>query len=94
MIQKAWNWLVRSSANPQKVSLTITGFVGTIGSYLIATAPFTHFAYTSAQVGVIGADAAGVATALLAVISSITFAYGLVRKFINTAKTDGDPIVK
>ena len=89
-----WNWLVISSANPTKVSLTITGFVGTATSFLIATAPFTHFAYSAAQIGTIGSDVAGIATALLGVVGAIAFAYGLLRKFINTVKADGAPIVK
>ena len=67
--------LVWSSADPNKVSATITGFIISLSSLIILVAGYYGFSIAPEQ---ITASAAQLGTA----IGSIVFIFGLIRKII------------
>lgn len=77
-----WSWLVTSSADPAKWSLTIKGFAGTAITIITMVAGLANI-----QVGdltpVVDAVVSFVQAILLAV-SSVAFIIGFVRKVWNT----------
>lgn len=91
LLKACWEWLVWSSANPQKLSLTVRGA-------LLAIVP-TFLGIVSAACGFgvvcLGVDEptmnqvvegiAALVQALLSVVAAIWFLWGLIRKIVLTA---------
>lgn len=84
MFSKFINWLVLSSENPTQASSTIKGILGAGVAVLIAISPLLHLSIGGDQLNMIVDSVVGIFTALLGVVSAITFIFGLVRKLKNT----------
>lgn len=82
-MEKIWNWLVVSSADPNAYSLTIKGTLLGIATVLTMLAGFGHI-----QLGDLTPLVDGIVQAVqafLALVSSVVFVVGLVRKIYRTA---------
>jgi hypothetical protein len=76
IIKVVWNWLVRSSANPDKVSLTIKGALST------AVILLGYLGITGHQLDItsIADNSAEVLVQIVAAITTLTTLYGAIRK--------------
>jgi hypothetical protein len=74
-------WLIRSSVNPEKISLTIKGVIGVI-VFLAANWGIN----ISFNIDTLSYDIANVVSQLSVLISTIVTIYGLVRKIYFTLK--------
>lgn len=84
MIQKIWNWIVWSSSNPEKISLTIKGFATFVPALVVLFA-FLHIQVTSDTLLAILNDTAIGLSALATFIGVIMSIYGSYRKISTTA---------
>jgi len=76
-----YNWLMKSSANPENLSLTIKGILSTI--VFVAVSFGANYTF---NVDVMSYDIANVISQIGIVISSLITIYGLVRKIYLTIK--------
>lgn len=88
LLTKVWNWLIKSSANPAKVSLTIKAVVASTAIY-VATASnlFGLPGLTSDSFKSTGSDLAQLVEWILIIISASTGAFGLIRKIVLSIKS-------
>lgn len=84
MLKKFWDWLVQSSADPTKVSVTVKGALGTVASVLVLLSPLVHVQISNEQVSSVIDLTAQVVVSLCAVVSAIAGILGLVRKIYFT----------
>jgi hypothetical protein len=75
---KAWDWLVWSSADPSKVSLTVKGFLLGIGGFVV-------FA-TGIPAEVFAENVVAAIEAIFAVVAAGITAYGAIRKVVLTLR--------
>lgn len=88
MLKKFWDWLVKSSQNPQKLSLTIKGVIAGSAVYIVAIlGMFGANGVTAEGVQTVGQTFGSLVEAILMTVSALTTAYGLSRKIWNTIKT-------
>lgn len=81
MIQKFWNWLVLSSADPTQPALTVKGIVSTIVPILMV---FVH----NPNLNDLPDEVYSVIIALFGMYSAFAVAFGLFRKiYISFTKT-------
>lgn len=86
ILKKAWNWLVISSEDPQKVALTAKGILtGVIPLILLISGNFgfSH-ALTQDTAGIAVNTIGDIITSGLGVVSLAMTIYGLFRKLKNT----------
>ena len=76
-----YNWIMKSSANPENLSLTIKGILGTI--VFVAVSFGANYTF---NVDALSYDITNVISQIGIVISSLITIYGLVRKIYLTIK--------
>jgi hypothetical protein len=76
-----YNWLMKSSANPEKLSLTIKGILSTI--VFVAVSFGANY---TLNIDALSYDIANVISQIGIVISSLITIYGLIRKIYLTIK--------
>lgn len=84
IIQKIWNWLVVSSADPSRISLTIKGIGVAIIPYLMIITNTSGVQIGSTEITSLFDTLAMIVQNFLTIVSGIMFVYGLVRKIRNT----------
>ncbi len=87
MVKKILNWIVYSSENPEKLSLTLMGIVTFLTPYIIqlSNLGYIHIAgITGADASQLGAIIVGVITAVVSAAGGIMTLIGLVRKIVYT----------
>lgn len=91
IIKKVWAWVVYSSENAGKISLTLRGLKWLIPSLVIFLGVL-HTPVTQDQLTALLEAVIAVIAALGTFISAMTFLYGLARKIFNTANGTNDVI--
>lgn len=91
MITKIWNWLVVSSEDPEKLSMTVKGLLGTVGSAVILVSPLVHLHIGDQQVTAIIDLISQIVISFCAVISGIATILGFARKIWSTIKSPSQP---
>ena len=82
IIKKIWNWLVVSSANPQKISLTVKGVIISLIPILLTLSGIAHLSITSDGITNIASLIANLIDVSFTIIASISIVYGIIRKII------------
>lgn len=80
----AWEWLVVSSADPYKVSLSVKGFLLTISSFIVPVVALLGHTLDNEQVQNIVDAIAVTIQSFLAFVGSIVFLVGVIRKLYLT----------
>lgn len=80
MIKNFFTWLVASSADPNKVSLTVTSALTALIPYGIFLSGITHHSLDAADAGAVVAAIGTLVQVLLTAVSVCLFLYGLIRK--------------
>ena len=86
MIKKIWSWLVVSSADPTKMSLTVKAFlagIATLITYAVGLG-VVHIGFAPDVLNQFIDASVQVVQAFFAFISAVAFAIGLARKIFNT----------
>lgn len=87
MLKTIWTWIVRSSADPKKISLTIkAGFLAAAGYAVFAAGLFGLPGLTEASVSGVGESVAQFVEQAYVVGTGFVTLYGLVRKIALTVK--------
>jgi len=86
MSEKFLQWLVQSSADPDKVALTVKGFLGVMISVILAISPLLHLRLEQGQLEMAGNLVVEVLVISLGIVSSLATIWGIVRKFVNLFK--------
>lgn len=81
---KIWNWLVTSSADPEKLALTVKGFLGTAGSVVLLLAGLTHIKIGNDQVTTIVDACVQITLTLTTIVSAVVTVAAFIRKIILT----------
>ena len=84
MLKKIWDWLVQSSADPTKLSVTVKGALGTAASILLLVSPLVHVQISNEQVTTIIDLVAQIVISFCAVISAVAAILGFARKIYFT----------
>lgn len=79
---KSLNWLVRSSQNPQEVSMTLKGILIVIVPLFVQFSGILHVAVDQEGATQLVDGIAMLTQAVLTLVGSIVFVIGLVRKFV------------
>lgn len=97
MLKKFWAWLLLSSSDPEKASLTIKSFGAAAATYIIFFAGLFHKTVGADDLNVLTNNVANFMGIALTAVSSIGAVIGIVRKIftslngtnavINTGKT-------
>lgn len=83
-MKKIWDWLVISSADPEKTALTVKGFLNTAAGLVLVFSPLVHLAVTKEQLdGATEFIVQGVLV-IYTVASGIATLLGLARKIVLT----------
>lgn len=77
-IFNAFEWLTRSSADPQRTSLAVRGFLTGIAPIIMIV-----FGITDAEFGTLADAGVNAAFTVLSAIAAVQLIWGLVRKVIN-----------
>jgi len=77
-------WLVRSSADPARLSLTIKGILVGVVPVIMAVAGLANIDIGSDKVSAIIDGIASLVQVVLALVAMVMTAYGIVRKLYNT----------
>jgi hypothetical protein len=83
MLKKIFQWIVYSSANPTKVSLTLKGAGVTVIGFLVPVIGLTHIAIGGDPSTVLNSildSIASIVQVALTLVGAIVGLYGLVRK--------------
>lgn len=83
-------WLVRSSADPARLSLTIKGVLVGFVPVIMAVAGLANIDIGSDRVSAIIDGVASLVQVALALVAMVMTAYGIVRKLYNTIMSRGD----
>lgn len=79
-IKQGWNWLVFSSADPQRVSLTVKGVLIGALTYATVLAGFAHIALPSDLLTQLIDQIVNLVQSFLMVVAIITATAGIIRK--------------
>lgn len=79
-LQKFFNWLVLSSADPTQSSATVKGILGGFATTILMVSPLLHVHVGSDQLSNTIDLLVQIFTAVLGVVSTVTFILGAVRK--------------
>lgn len=90
-MHKFWNWLVTSSADPSKVSLTLKGTLSTVVGIVVMLSPIFHLNIGSQQLNEISDAIVQIVVVGLTIISMIATFAGLARKIFLTLRNDFMP---
>lgn len=82
MIKTLWDWLVKSSKDPNKISLTVKGAIST------AVVVLGYFGITGVGIDTagLGDNVAEIAVQVVAAITALATLYGAIRKLYLTIK--------
>lgn len=86
MLKKIFAWIVFSSQDPTKLSMTLKSFLVGLVAVVSIVAGFGHFSLPADQTGPIIDALIAAVQSILATVSAITFVYGLIRKLVITVK--------
>lgn len=93
-MEKFWNWLVTSSANPSEIALTVKGGLGVVVTIVLAISPILHLHVGSDQLNAVVDLIVQIAVVGAGVISAIATIGGLARKIFLTLKSPTPPTRK
>jgi len=82
LFKDIWNWLVKSSANPKKTSLTIKGVLSTA----VIVLGYIGISGHGIDIGTLSNNLTDIIVQLTATITSLMALYGAVRKVYLTIK--------
>lgn len=86
-LKNAWKWLIRSSENPQKVGLTVKGFLLFVLAQVTAVAPYSctllKVCIDTGVLGQIVEPVVGIVTGVLTIVSYIVMFIGIARKVVH-----------
>lgn len=85
-IKLAWNWLVVSSANPEKLALTVRGFLVGIIPLALYLAPLAGIQLDAGNLSGIVELIKQLVEVGLGLIAGIITLYGLIRKIVLSVK--------
>lgn len=80
MLKKAWDWLVKSSADPQKTALTVKAGLNTIIGILLVVGPAFHLNLGKTQLDEVAEAIVQMIIYAYAIISSVAMIMGFIRK--------------
>lgn len=83
-LKKVWDWLVISSADPEKTALTVKGFLNMVASALLIVSPLFHLHVTADQTTATIELSGQVLVLIYGAVSTLTTIFGLIRKIANT----------
>lgn len=83
-MKKFWAWLVLSSNDPQKVSLTVKSVLTGLATYALFFTGLFHLNVGASDLSVFTDQIATLVGSVLTIVSCITGVYGFIRKIINT----------
>lgn len=85
-LEKIWDWLVYSSADPEKVSLMVKGFLGAAITGVISLLGFTHMNIPGVadQFNSLADNFVLILQAILGLISLLSIFFGGIRKLYLT----------
>ena len=86
ILLKVWNWLVKSSTNPEAVSLTVKGFGLGLIPVLLSVSGIAHISLTGDDMSNIVTMLSNLIDIFLTVIAGILSIYGLIRKIVFTVE--------
>jgi hypothetical protein len=86
-----WNWLVKSSADETKLSLTLKGAVPTVIGFVLLASPLLHITTNSVQLNEIANIIIQAILGGATIISVIATFAGLYRKLTLTVTTTNKP---
>ena len=79
-----WLWIVKSSADPTRTSLTVKATLVALIPFLVGFAPLVGL--TGEGVNQIVLNLSDLVGQILMVVASLTAVYGLIRKILNSFK--------
>lgn len=80
ILQKFFNWLVLSSADPTQASATVKGILGGVATTILVVSPLLHLHIGSDQLSNTVDLLVQIFTAALGIVSAVTFILGAIRK--------------
>jgi hypothetical protein len=83
-ITAGWNWLVFSSADPKRVSLTLRGFLVALATYTTVLAGIAHVQLPSDLITQLIEGVVSLVQQLLMLVSTAITIIGIVRKIAKT----------
>lgn len=84
--EKVWDGLIWSSANPEKLSLTVKGFLTAVGTIVTIGAGLAHVVLPSDVLTTVSSDIVTLVQQALLVLSSFMIVIGGIRKIILSFK--------
>lgn len=79
-----WNWLVLSSADPEKTALTVKGFLALCVTYLTVLLGWAHLGVSGDMLSTLVDPVVNFVQNILLVVSSFVTVYGAARKLYKT----------
>lgn len=96
-MQKIWDWIVYSSTNADKISLSVKGAIATVVGVILNIIVLGHLQIDPALITTAGGSIGsiiqaflGVITAIATLVSLLSGFVGLVRKIVLTLKSSND----
>ena len=86
-MKKLWDWLYKSSENPEQVALTVKGFLNTIGGVVLIASPLFHLNIGQSQIDLIVQSSVQIVITFYTAFAAATTIYGIIRKIINTFRS-------
>lgn len=86
ILHKFFNWLMVSSSDPSKVSLTVKGGLTVLAGAIIPALGLVHVQVGSDAINQVIDSISGIVAAILAIVGYLTFLYGFIRKMIATVR--------
>ena|ERR1035437_6063922 len=86
ILLNAWEWLVKSSANPEAVSLTVKGILLGVIPVVLTLAGFVHLTLTDNVLTDTVASIANLIDVVLTLVAGGLTVYGLFRKIVLTVE--------
>lgn len=84
MLKKIWNWLVKSSVNAQRISLTVKGILIGIIPVVMTIAHLANIKVESADLTTLIDAMANLIIVLGSLVSIIAMIWGVIRKIFTT----------
>ena len=82
--KQAWDWLVTSSADPNKVAVTVKGALSTAAGLVIMASPLFHLSIGSDQINAVVDALVQIVVIALTIFSGCLTLFGLARKIYLT----------
>lgn len=85
-INEFWKWLVTSSADPQKMSLAVKGFLGTAATVVTVVLGFANVHIGPDVINQVVDVGVAIVQGAVGTVSSVAFLWGLIRKISKTVE--------